>query len=127
MNINTFNEYLDRLIVEIADRQIHKISPADIRKLHAAKFSECPPTWLEVAIPEMEKRGYDRAFSCALTSASSTLANLIPPSLGLIIYAALASVSVGALFIATVVPGLLASAALVSVVYLVARQRGLRR
>lgn len=78
----------------------------------------------KLMVPEMEKRGYDRAFGCALTSASSTLANLIPPSLGLIIYAALASVSVGALFVATVVPGLLAAASLMLVVYLVSRVRG---
>lgn len=78
----------------------------------------------KLMVPEMEKRGYDRAFGCALTSASSTLANLIPPSLGLIIYAALASVSVGALFVATIVPGLLTAAALSVVVYLVSRKMG---
>lgn len=78
----------------------------------------------KLLVPEMERRGYDRGFSCALTSASSTLANLIPPSLGLIIYAALASVSVGALFVATIVPGLLAAGSLVLVVYIVARRRG---
>lgn len=78
----------------------------------------------KLLVPEMERRGYARAFSCALTSAASTLANLIPPSLGLIIYAALASVSVGALFVATIVPGLMAAAALSIVVYLVSRQKG---
>jgi len=78
----------------------------------------------KLLVPEMEKRGYGRAFSCALTSAASTLANLIPPSLGLIIYAALASVSVGALFVATLVPGLMAATALSVVVYFVARRRG---
>lgn len=78
----------------------------------------------KLLVPEMEKRGYARAFSCALTSAASTLANLIPPSLGLIIYAALASVSVGALFVATIVPGLMAASALALVVYIVSRRRG---
>ena len=78
----------------------------------------------KLMVPEMERRGYDRAFSCALTAASSTLANLIPPGLGLIIYAALASVSVGALFVATIVPGLMAALALSVVVWLVARRRG---
>lgn len=78
----------------------------------------------KLLVPEMEKRGYAREFSCALTSASSTLANLIPPSLGLIIYAALASVSVGALFVATIIPGLLAAMALAIVVYVVSRMRG---
>ncbi len=78
----------------------------------------------KLMVPEMEKRGYDRAFGCALTSASSTLANLIPPGLGLIIYAALASVSVGALFVGTIAPGLLAAAALSGVVYVVSRAKG---
>jgi tripartite ATP-independent transporter DctM subunit len=78
----------------------------------------------KLVVPEMEKHGYDRAFGCALTSASSTLANLIPPSLGLIIYAALASVSVGALFVATIVPGLMCAAALMLVVHFVSRSRG---
>lgn len=77
----------------------------------------------KLIVPEMEKRGYDRAFGCALTSASSTLANLIPPSLGLIIYAALASVSVGALFVATIIPGLLTAAALSMVVYFVSKKK----
>ena len=70
------------------------------------------------------KRGYSPAFSCALTSASATLANLIPPSLGLIIYGALASASVGALFIATIVPGLLTAAVLAICVYVMAGKRG---
>jgi C4-dicarboxylate transporter DctM subunit len=75
-------------------------------------------------VPEMEKRGYDRAFSCALTSASSVLANFIPPSLGLIIYGALAQASVGALFVGTVVPGLLAAGVLSTLVYVTAARRG---
>jgi C4-dicarboxylate transporter DctM subunit len=78
----------------------------------------------KLLVPEMEKHGYSRAYGCALTSASATLANLIPPSLGLIIYAALASVSVGALFVATIVPGLLAAGALVVTVYVTSRARG---
>jgi tripartite ATP-independent transporter DctM subunit len=78
----------------------------------------------KIMVPEMSRRGYSPAFSCALTSASATLANLIPPSLGLIIYGALASASVGALFVATIVPGLLTACALATVVYLMAGDRG---
>jgi tripartite ATP-independent transporter DctM subunit len=81
-------------------------------------------TVAKLMIPEMERRGYDRPFSAALTASASTLANLIPPSLGLIIYAALASVSVGALFIATIVPGLMVAATLMLTVYVVSRRRG---
>lgn len=78
----------------------------------------------KLLVPQMEKHGYDRAFSCALTAAASTLANMIPPGLGLIIYAALASVSVGALFVGTVVPGLMVAAALSLVVWLISIRRG---
>jgi tripartite ATP-independent transporter DctM subunit len=78
----------------------------------------------KIMVPEMEKGGYPRAFSCALTSASAVIANLIPPSLGLIIYGALASVSVGALFIATIVPGLLVALALSVTLYIIALRSG---
>jgi C4-dicarboxylate transporter DctM subunit len=69
-------------------------------------------------VPAMERRGYPKPFGVALTSAASILANMIPPSLGLIIYGALAAVSVGALFVATIVPGLLMALALSVVVHL---------
>jgi C4-dicarboxylate transporter DctM subunit len=78
----------------------------------------------KLLVPQMEKHGYDRSFSCALTAAASTLANLIPPGLGLIIYAALASVSVGALFVGTIIPGLMMAVALSIVVWLVSVRRG---
>ncbi len=78
----------------------------------------------KIMVPEMEKGGYPRAFSCAITSASSVMANLIPPSLGLIIYGALASVSVGALFVATIVPGLLVAVALSLTLYLISLRAG---
>ena len=81
-------------------------------------------TIAKLMVPEMARRGYSRPFSSALTAASSILANLIPPSLGLIIYAALASVSVGAIFVATIVPGLMVAATLMIVVYIMSRKRG---
>jgi C4-dicarboxylate transporter DctM subunit len=68
-------------------------------------------------VPAMERRGYPKPFGVALTSAASILANMIPPSLGLIIYGALATVSVGALFVATIVPGLLMALAMSLVVH----------
>ena len=60
-----------------------------------------------VFIPEMEKHGYDRAFAAALTAASSVIGPIIPPSIPVIIYALIVSgVSVPALFLAGIVPGL---------------------
>jgi tripartite ATP-independent transporter DctM subunit len=76
-------------------------------------------------VPAMERRGYPKPFGVALTSASSILANMIPPSLGLIIYGALASVSVGALFVATIVPGLLMALTLSLVVHFECIRRGI--
>ena len=72
----------------------------------------------KMMVPTMERRGFPKPFSVALTSAGSILANMIPPGLGLILYAALAQVSVGALFVASVVPGLLMAVALSVVVHI---------
>ena len=58
-------------------------------------------------IPEMEKHGYRRDFSAALTSASGMLGVMIPPSIPLIIYGVVANVSLGALFLAGILPGIL--------------------
>ena len=57
--------------------------------------------------PEMDKEGYDRAFTAALIASASTMANLIPPSIMAIIYGATGNVSIGGLFLAGVVPGVL--------------------
>lgn len=58
-------------------------------------------------VPEMERRGYKREYSSALTVASSVLGPLIPPSIVMIFYGALMNVSVAALFAGGVLPGLL--------------------
>ena len=61
-----------------------------------------------VFIPEMEKHGYDRAYAAALTAASSVIGPIIPPSIPVIIYALIVTgVSVPALFMAGVIPGIL--------------------
>lgn len=58
-------------------------------------------------IPEMKKYGYNPTFSTALTAASGTLGVMIPPSIPFIIYGVTASESIGALFLAGIIPGLL--------------------
>ena len=61
-----------------------------------------------IFIPEMEKKGYPRDFAAALTAASSVIGPIIPPSIPVIIYAlTVTGVSVPALFVAGIVPGLL--------------------
>ena len=57
--------------------------------------------------PEMDKEGYERAFTAALIAAASTMANLIPPSIMAVVYGATGNVSIGGLFLGGVVPGVL--------------------
>ncbi|MEE2683833.1 MAG: TRAP transporter large permease subunit [Pseudomonadota bacterium] len=61
----------------------------------------------KIAVPEMIKNGYTGKFSAGLTAGSSVLGMLIPPSLLLIIYGVIAEVSIGSLFLAAIVPGLI--------------------
>lgn len=60
-----------------------------------------------VALPEMTRHGYRPAFSAGTVAGSSVLGMLIPPSLLLIIYGVLAEVSIGGMFIAGIIPGLM--------------------
>ncbi|MFB3819489.1 MAG: TRAP transporter large permease [Candidatus Methylomirabilales bacterium] len=79
-----------------------------------------------VAVPEMLKRGYDRALAAGAVTAAGALAVLIPPSISFIIYGAISGVSVGKLFVAGIVPGLvLATAMAVYVLAVVLRRPGL--
>src|SRR5438309_5068987 len=57
--------------------------------------------------PEMDKERYDRAFTAALIASASTMASLIPPSIMAVVYGATGNVSIGGLFLAGVVPGVM--------------------
>jgi tripartite ATP-independent transporter DctM subunit len=74
----------------------------------------------KIAVPEMVRQGYTPKFAVGLTAGSSLLGMLIPPSLLLIIYGVLAEVSIGALFLAAVLPGLLLAFAFAVAVVLMA-------
>lgn len=63
----------------------------------------------KIAIPEMGRLGYDKKFAAGTVAGSSVLGMLIPPSLLMIVYGSLSDVSVGKLFIAGVLPGILLS------------------
>jgi tripartite ATP-independent transporter DctM subunit len=60
-----------------------------------------------IMIPTMLQSGFDKPFTVAITAASSTLGVIIPPSIMMVIYGALAQISIGALFWSGVVPGVL--------------------
>lgn len=77
-----------------------------------------------VIIPTMVKAGYDRDFSVAITATSSTIGMIIPPSNAMIIYSTIAtSVSVTAMFIAGIIPGILVGLAQMIVSYIIAKKR----
>ncbi|MEY8880261.1 TRAP transporter large permease [Donghicola sp. XS_ASV15] len=80
-----------------------------------------------VLIPEMKKRGYSRTLAAAITSSSASLAIIIPPSIPMILYGAIAETSVLKLFVAGVVPGVLGAVLLMTVTYFLALRYDLPR
>ncbi len=70
-----------------------------------------------ILIPAMRKKGYPRAFAAAVTSSAASLAIIIPPSIPMILYAAMSDTSVVQLFVAGIVPGLLGGVLLMVLAY----------
>ena len=73
-----------------------------------------------IEIEAMRREGYDISFSAAITAASSTIGPIIPPSIHLVIYGAIAEVSVADLFIAGIIPGVILGAAFMVIIYIMA-------
>jgi tripartite ATP-independent transporter DctM subunit len=64
-------------------------------------------TFATIAVPEMDRYGYDKRLSCGTVATVGTLGIIIPPSVVLIIYGILTETSIGKLFLAGIIPGLL--------------------
>jgi tripartite ATP-independent transporter DctM subunit len=78
-----------------------------------------------ILIPAMKEKGYGAAYSTAVTISGSVIGPIVPPSLTFIIYAlAVGNVSIGGLFLAGIMPGLLIGLALMVVNYFISRKRG---
>ena len=77
-----------------------------------------------ILIPAMKEKGYDADFSAGVTAASSTIGNIIPPSINALIYASVASVSVGKLFLAGALPGILIGFVQMAIAYIISIKRG---
>jgi C4-dicarboxylate transporter DctM subunit len=80
-------------------------------------------TMARVALPSMGRFGYDPAFAAATVAAGGTLGILIPPSVALIVYGLLTRTSIGDLFLAGVVPGLIGIGGYILAIALVVRRR----
>lgn len=79
-----------------------------------------------LCVPAMVERGYDRKFSAAIVACAGAIGVLIPPSNPFVVYAISANVSVGKLFMAGIVPGLLVAAVLMAYSYFLAKKEGWR-
>ena len=77
-----------------------------------------------IMTPELKKRKYDIDFAAAIIAAAGSLAQVIPPSLMMVMVAFLANLSLGALFLSGVIPGLITSLGLILCAYLHARRGG---
>ena len=78
-------------------------------------------------VPAMKRSGYPPAFAAAITAVSSTIGGIIPPSIMMIVLANAGGISVGALFAAGIVPGLLIGALLMAINYVIAVRNGFER
>ena len=77
----------------------------------------------KMLVPEMERRGYSKAFFAAITAASSAATPVIPPGVNLIVFCLIAQASLGRVFAAGYVPGILMSISMMIVVAIIARKR----
>lgn len=96
--------------------------------LFAALSGSSPATVVAIgtiAIAGMRQVGYSKEFAAGIIANAGTLGILIPPSIVMVVYAAATNVSVGRLFLAGVIPGIVAGLMLMTAIYIFARKRGL--
>lgn len=80
-----------------------------------------------VMVPAMEKEGYKREFSSALTVSSSLMGPIIPPSLVFIVYAVIAEVSIAKMFLGGILPGILLGVSFIILIYFIGIKENLPR
>lgn len=78
----------------------------------------------KMLVPQMEQRGYTKEFSAAVTASSSLIPSIIPPGISLIIYCNITQQSVGKMFMAGYLPGVMLCLAMMTVCHFEAKKRG---
>lgn len=76
-----------------------------------------------IMIPHMHREGYSLGFAAGVNAASATIGAIIPPSITMVVYGAITNLSVGALFLAGIIPGLAIGAGLMIAVWVIAERR----
>lgn len=81
----------------------------------------------KVLIPKMQESGYDDETAVGVTAASSTLGSIIPPSITMVVFAGIANVSTGKLFLLGIIPGIILGLSMMLVVFFISRKRNFPR
>ena len=94
--------------------------------ISGSAIADCAAT-TKIFVPHMVEAGYKKSFSVAITAASATIGPIIPPSIIFVVYAWLAGVSVGKLFLAGAIPGALMGLYLMVAVFFISKKEGYGR
>ena len=122
-----------RRIVNLADAVVGKITgglgmATILGCMFFAAISGSGPATVSamgsIMIPDMEKRGYDKGFATGLTAVAGTIGVIIPPSIPFVIYGVASGTSVGDLFKAGFIPGILIGIGLMVVCYVISKKQG---
>lgn len=103
--------------------QVNILSSMLFAGLSGSAVADCSALG-KMLIPAMEQNGYSRRFAAAVTAASAVIGPIIPPSGIMILYAFVMNVSVGGMFAAGIVPGIMIGLGLMGVTWFLARKRG---
>jgi len=103
--------------------QVNIVSSALYSGVSGSSYSDAA-MGTKLLVPQMLKRGYSAPFSCAVTAASATLPNVIPPSIAFLLLAGAGNLSVGKLWMAGVMPGLLMGVMLMVLIHVISLRKG---
>ncbi len=125
---------MSKRIVRLADALVGTLAGglAQVQVLASCFFAalsgSSPATTAAIGstlIPDMKKKGYPPEYAGAVQAIAGTIGTIIPPSIPMIIYGVAASVSIGKLFMAGIIPGLLYGLSLMIVVFITSKKKNL--